>query len=1146
MPFFGQRKENEPGNKSGLTAGQVFGAIFNPCPGVFSPIGETVAVFARLLAYVFANFGLFPADHPVFKGGRENVPTVGQVFATASSRLVFNRRNIPQICLFFGIIAGLAAAIIAFFFSIFSVMVGTAHAAVPTQSYYSPVDANNDMALNWIDYLFKGKEMPNYLSGIGQHVPQSCLIQGAFIVALGFYSNAILIVAAIILFYHLASMIVETAHHGKVMGKDANEVWAPIRLVVAIGLLVPISTYRPESTCAGFGGAHSAGLNSGQYIVIKVAEWGSNLASQVWKRFVTYISEETYSGTGPVVPSMARQVVYNTMMRVACVEIYNTYFEGRGSNPDDKCYVAPAKQSIPSLTGKMRAFDRTYHDGSIGQVFDMEDRELANDGVCGGYSFIPVVESSNPILDDLTTEHIQKIRDTAYANLVRNATQVVKDHMDHFINVCVGGKDESAIPLNSDDPFTQTVNKYVGDMKRGLTDRAADFSKSMKKVAEVSGKQGWVSAGAWFNTVSRAQGALMETTGLLPATMGPRINLAGGDPLMSWYVAPAIQAFEDWLQATHEENQNTGSGSMSYEDQLELASAGLKRAHGKEQREDILDIILAQIDIIASWNGVWSPAFGKGVQPTGDQIRKYGDDNKQFTLGVQFGDNVNPLAEVTRLGHANIRTAYEIFDFYFHLISATGTVATAIRAAGGTAATGGSVLEKIPGLRHFAGVFQGQAQLANAFASLIEGARASIGRMIASLATIFLTAGMLLAYILPMIPFFSFLFGVVTWVISLLEAVICVPLIALAHLTPDGKGLPGPKALGAYHFLFNIFLRPVLMVFALMIALLIFYVAASFLNLFYLQAVIGAGGIAHGHVMFARLVYSVLYCAILYMVGKNCFKMITLLPTHAMKWGGLQSLTFHELGNADNLASYATLVQGKITGEMMQSIGSMKGPEALMLRSWMEHPKGTLKQSVNDMGDTMRFVNEMASPHASEANEAMRSFFAESGKMGRDYNSIIRNEEGGPGYSPTNVTNDMQKKQDNYGNRMWELAGTALEKAGNMSGITLKKPKGEEQNGQQQKPSLSADPNEVVSGRPGAPPSPSVTSDPPSPATPQVGSSDTRSPPPPPVPAAAPELVVDAVSDTKVEAPPPLPPPPPSSGAALDSNPENKASGNPK
>ena len=60
-------------------------------------------------------------------------------------------------------------------------------------------------------------------------------LQAAFISVLAFYSDAILIIAAMILFYHLTAMVAETAHHGQVMGKRANQVWAPIRLVVAIG-----------------------------------------------------------------------------------------------------------------------------------------------------------------------------------------------------------------------------------------------------------------------------------------------------------------------------------------------------------------------------------------------------------------------------------------------------------------------------------------------------------------------------------------------------------------------------------------------------------------------------------------------------------------------------------------------------------------------------------------------------------------------------------------------------------------------------------------------------------------------------------------------------------------------------------------------
>ena len=72
------------------------------------------------------------------------------------------------------------------------------------------------------------------------------------------------------------------------------------------------------------------GLNAGQYIVIAVAEWGSNMASQVWTVFVNSLANENYTGIGGSAP-YARKTVYDTVMMEACAAIYNANMTG-GNN----------------------------------------------------------------------------------------------------------------------------------------------------------------------------------------------------------------------------------------------------------------------------------------------------------------------------------------------------------------------------------------------------------------------------------------------------------------------------------------------------------------------------------------------------------------------------------------------------------------------------------------------------------------------------------------------------------------------------------------------------------------------------------------------------------------------------------------------
>ena len=57
-----------------------------------------------------------------------------------------------------------------------------------------------------------------------------------------------------------------------------------------------------------------------------------------------------------------------------------------------------------------------------------------------------------------------------------------------------------------------------------------------------------------------------------------------------------------------------------------------------------------------------------------------------------------------------------------------------------------------------------------------------------------------------------------------------IPLWALAHLRIDGEGLPGQAAESGYFLIFEIFLRPILTVFALIAAILIFSAQVRVLN----------------------------------------------------------------------------------------------------------------------------------------------------------------------------------------------------------------------------------------------------------------------------------------------------------------------------
>src|SRR6185369_11768733 len=149
-------------------------------------------------------------------------------------------------------------------------------------------------------------------------------------------------------------------------------------------------------------------------------------------------------------------------------------------------------------------------------------------------------------------------------------------------------------------------------------------------------------------------------------------------------------------------------------------------------------------------------------------------------------------------------------------------------------------------------------------------------------ATLFMLAGVLLGFIVPLIPFIRFAFSIMTWLGTLIEAMVCIPFFALGHLTPKGEGFTGPNARQGYYLIFQIFLRPVLCIFGLIASMMLFYVMAKFMNSMYYEAVSGIGVFSGPAMQFMqKFVFSILYAATIYICANTSFKMMEQIPKHA-------------------------------------------------------------------------------------------------------------------------------------------------------------------------------------------------------------------------------------------------------------------------
>jgi defect in organelle trafficking protein DotA len=177
--------------------------------------------------------------------------------------------------------------------------------------------------------------------------------------------------------------------------------------------------------------------------------------------------------------------------------------------------------------------------------------------------------------------------------------------------------------------------------------------------------------------------------------------------------------------------------------------------------------------------------------------------------------------------------------------------------------------------------------------------RAGVMALLAALFSI----GALLAVYIPMLPFIYFTFGVMSWLIAVIESMIAAPIVALGVIHPEGHDFWG-KAEPAVMLVLNVFLRPSLMLFGLIAGMLLSFVGVKIISVAYgdvMWSVSSNGGWLADPIEF--ILYLCLYMILVIAVITQSFKLITEIPNRVLQWLGFQ---------------------GQLGGNMDEAIGSSK------------------------------------------------------------------------------------------------------------------------------------------------------------------------------------------------------------------------------
>ena len=816
------------------------------------------AQIAYFIALVYSAVRLLPVNHAYTNPDNIGKFGIRHVIGEAANNLKLSLQNIDQIILFITILIGLSIIIVQIILLIGGLFMQPVMAAMPTNfaGFFLSPNPEQDLAGMMMDMVFgvpnvfkscitgaaacldtDGKPLNNIMTLTNEygwpypiHVGLHQMLQ--------VYSLGLMAVGAMITIYFMITVIAETAQSGTPFGKRFQHVWAPIRIVMAFGLLIPL----------GYG------LNSAQYITLYAAKFGSGFATNGWLIFNqslndTYLGEKEKLVAEPNIPEVGNLIQF-MFTALTCKELEN---EDPNEKREVKAYFV---KNVENQTSNLEFKSYTDYDDIIKFIagskvatlrFGIEDKtEYSNfagnvSPICGEVK----ITLTDPRPKD-QADPAAYIMQKSYLRILDDLWfdpehSYMYDPVGIVQNYSKIQKDDSNFPPDND-MARGSYQFFNRDLSYDIEDAVEAETKNGRWDIESNLlAKGWGAAGIWYNKIAEMNGVV--TTAILnvprvhqyPAVMEEvflkkRRNNKTVNPLTRFEPTPLDKGKPLHLKSRPEALHKADVMWVAYEYWNDVSSS----SHTASTGNTFMDFV----NVLLGTNGLFS-------------MRK--------------NEDVHPLAQLSVVGKSLVESA--INNIGYATILAVGSA----------------------GLRAIADL-----QFLGDLAAVGSG-------FIVTIAMMGLTIGILLFYFIPFLPFMYFFFAVGGWVKGIFEALVGVPLWALAHIRIDGEGLPGKAAANGYFLIFEIFIRPLLIVFGLIASISIFSAMVAVLNDvwdlvianltgFDVKTESESNGVDSMGQFFRsgidEFFYTCVYGVVVYILGLSSFKLIDEIPNNIMRWMG--------------------------------------------------------------------------------------------------------------------------------------------------------------------------------------------------------------------------------------------------------------------
>ncbi|PZO86798.1 MAG: hypothetical protein DI626_05530 [Micavibrio aeruginosavorus] len=880
---------------SRITQGQVLRIVV--LPGIFPRLKRLFSSGFFMLPYfvmlVFNTVRIIPDGHPFLRSENIGKYSLIKALSEAATHVPFNKQNADKVFFFTMILSGIVMLFMQVFLCILAIFTlpARAESGVDYSKFFSnPNDPKADIAFRLLDLVFgvKGSTGAGYFGT--DHGPTA--FHTALHALFQFYSYGILLIGSFVIIYLATTIVIETARWGVPFGQRFNKAWAPIRLVLFFGLLLPASS----------------GLNMAQYILLDAARLGSNVATNAWLLFdktskTPYIETADNLIAQPTIPPMNDFLAFMAISRTC------SWAEGRHNGRDIRPYFVfksgsdgaiDLQDSTPAFSEMVKKADGGTINIRFGEKKDIYNTQTGTVYPFCGELQIPVVDQAQPGAAIMQQAYVDQI--TCLWSGRGGAASECSQYSFSDMGKDFTSAYSTTIPR---DPYPD-LTPYIGERQKMQflilinQDLNTSLENAVKKQRsegtwnnDVALNMGWAGAGIWFNKIAEQNGALTGAVHSKP------IILHMPTVMENIYKQKAIQSPQVPILDAY--NPVTGNNQMILTgEEMEIATV-LNQVYKQwaENNETFIPGVPESRDQTGTGNIIIDTINGvMGTQGLFDMCR-----NK----------TVHPLASLSSLGKGLIDHSIRGF---------------AVAAGVGI---GGGFLKML-----------GQTDIANA--------TKSITKFFLTFAGIGLMLGFILFYVLPFMPFIYFFFAVMTWVKTIFEAMVAMPLWALAHLRIDGDGMPGSAAEGGYFYILEIFLRPVIIIISFLGGILIFAALTRVLNETFYLALSNLSGHSGGESTtgcfkapgstttgvtpddFRRgpideFFYSVIYAITVYLMAVPCFKLVDAIPDNIMRWmgSGIQTFGSQDGDPADSMMKYVAGGAGLTGSKLKEGFGKSLG-----------------------------------------------------------------------------------------------------------------------------------------------------------------------------------------------------------------------------